>query len=58
MPRMKRVIFYISPEQYARLKELALEQSKAGEKISVAHLIRQAIREFLDQWVKQDNADE
>ena len=48
---MKRVIFYLSPDQHARLKELAEEQSKGGERVSVAHLLRQAIREFLDQWV-------
>ena len=51
MPRMKRVIFYLSPEHYVRLKELAQEQSRASDRVSVAHLLRQAIREFLDQWV-------
>ena len=45
MPRMKRVIFYLSPDQYARLSELALEQSRAGDRVSVAHLLREAVRE-------------
>jgi len=58
MPRMKRVIFYISPEQYARLKELAQEQSRAGDRVSVAHLLREAVREWLGQWVEEQNSNE
>ena len=57
MPRMKRVIFYLASEQYERLSGLAQEQSKGGERVSVAHIMRLAISEYLAKIGTKSNDD-
>lgn len=46
---MRRVIFYLAEADYVRLAGLARAQSNPPDRVSVAHLIREAIREWLEK---------